>query len=305
MFATRKLITKVSLSVALVALLTALYWYTFVALEESPMEQGEILKAYEYQPHDNLEMTMTEIGSNSYEFTYRSFDGQLVHGRIAYPDGESEKYPVLIGISAMGRSYVRWWVDTFNDNPTVTQVNKIADLAARSGYAVVSIDARFHGKRKDPERPLRSIMNDLHFFGDKSDYEAMIRDTVLDHRVLLDWMEQQDNLDLNRVMVAGYSMGGQLSLILGSVESRVGEMISIVPPFIDDRIALVAPKNLVSLLGDKPVLLITASNDENASEAENDFLFGRLPGSNKARIDFDSSHILPEGYVDELAGQFE
>lgn len=173
------------------------------------------------------------------------------------------------------------------------------------GCAVISIDARYHGKRKDPDRTLRSIMNDLHFFGDKSDYEAMIRDTVLDHRVLLDWIEQQDNLIIEKVKVAGYSMGGQISLILGSVDPRVREVVSIVPPFIDDRIALVAPKNLVSMLGDKPVLLVTATDDENASKEENDLLFSRLPEANKKRLEFAGGHILPEDYVQKLAAEFD
>ena len=223
---------KISGVLFLTAFLLFLYWYGFIALNEVPMSQSEILNAYDYEPRENLGMTMTEISPNVFSFTYESFDGDVVHGQISYPDDSSSTYPVLVGISAMGRSYIRWWVDTFNENPTVTQVNKIADLATRSGYAVISIDARYHGKRKDPRRPLRSIMNDLHFFGDKSDYEAMIRDTVIDHRVLLDWIERQDNLDIDRVKVAGYSMGGQIGLILASTDKRIGSLISIVPPFI-------------------------------------------------------------------------
>lgn len=299
------MIKKISFAFVLAAVLVFLYWYEFIALEELPIEQSEILKAYEYQPVEDLEMTMTETDPHVFAFTFKSFDGELVYGQISYPDVELAKFPVLVGVSAMGRSYVRWWVDTFNDNPTVTQANKITNIANLNGYVVVSIDARYHGKRKDPNRSLRSIMNDLHFLGDKSDYEAMIRDTVLDHRVLLDWIERQENLDTNRIMVAGYSMGGQISLILGSIDARVSKIISIVPPFIDDKTALVAPKNFVSLLGDKPVLLITASDDENASASENDFLFGLLPSANKERIDFDGGHILPEGYVNRLADQFE
>ena len=299
------MIKKISLVVVLAAFLTFLYWYKFIALKEMPLEQNEILQAYIYQPKERLEMKMTETDPNIFTFTFESFDGEVVYGQISYPDEKSEQYPVLIGISAMGRSYVRWWVDSFNGNPTVTQVNKIADLADRNGYVVISIDARYHGKRKDPDRTLRSIMNDLHFFGDKSDYEAMIRDTVLDHRVLLDWIERQNNLDMTKIRVAGYSMGGQIALILGSIDGRVSEVISIVPPFVDDKIARVAPKNLVSLLGDKPVLLITADNDENAKEKENDFLFSLMPGANKERIDFEGGHILPEGYVDRLAGKLE
>jgi len=292
---------KIAVALIFALLLAFVWWHQFVALDEVPMQQREILQAYDYWQVENAAITLTEIDPGTFTFVYDSFDGAPVNGQISYPVQKSENYPVLIGISAMGRSYVRWWTDSFKDRPTVTQVNKIAELANRKGYVVVAIDARYHGERKDPERTLRSIMNDLHFFGDKKDYEAMIRDTVLDHRVLLDWISQQDNLDKDNIKVAGYSMGGQISLILASIDDRVTEVISIVPPYVDDKVALVAPKNFVSLLGKKPVLLITADNDENASAKENDFLYDLIPGSNKARIDFDGDHILPEGYTASLA----
>jgi len=299
------MIKKISLAALLVAMPAALYWYAFIALKESPMSQEEIVDAYDYQALENIEMNMQEVAPGVFSFTFRSFDGEVVYGQIAYPDDESESYPVLIGISAMGRSYVRWWVETYNGNPTVTQAHKIADLANSNGYAVISIDARYHGKRKDPNKPLRSIMNDVRFFGDKSDYEAMIRDTVLDHRVLLDWIDRQANLDSDRIKVAGYSMGGQISLILASIEERIGDVIAIVPPFIDDKIALVAPKNLVSLMGEERVLLITASDDENASPEENELLFRMIGSPYKEVIDYDGGHILPEEYVSALAREFE
>jgi hypothetical protein len=114
-----------------------------------------------------VELILTEIEPRLFTFTYKTFDGSIVNGQISYPNIKAESYPVLIGVSAMGRSYIRWWSESFKGRPTVTQVNKITELADSNGYVVVSIDARFHGKRKSAERPLSSIMNDLHFFGDK------------------------------------------------------------------------------------------------------------------------------------------
>jgi len=186
----------------------------------------------------------------------------------------------------------------------VTQVNRITEIADKNGYVVISIDARYHGKRKDPNRTLSSIMNNLHFFGDKMHYEAMVQETVLDHRVLLNWIDQQKNLDKSNIKVAGYSMGGQIALILASLENRITEVISIVPPFLNDTTALVAPKNFVSLLKDIPVLLITADDDENSSPEENDYLYNLIPSSKKDRIDFSSDHILPDGYVNRLSSRF-
>jgi dienelactone hydrolase len=278
---------------------TLLFWYFFIALDTQVMSQQEIIAAYDYEP-ENRDLILTEISERKFQFSYTSFDGDVVNGQISYPLKHNESYPVLIGVAAMGRSYVRWWTDSVDGRPTVTSVNKITELADSKGYVVVSIDARYHGTRKDPDLPLGAIMNDLHYFGDRTYYQAMVRDTVLDHRVLLDWIEQQDNLDISQVTIAGYSMGGQISLLLGALDERISTVIAIVPPWIDDKIAMVAPKNLVSLLQDKPVLLITASRDEEASASENEQLFALISSSQKQRHDIAGSHILPAEYVDLL-----
>ena len=117
------MIKKLSFAFVVAALLVFLFWYEFIALKEIPIEQSEILKAYDYPPVEDLEMTLTETDPHIFAFTYRSFDGEVVYGQVSYPDVDSEKYPVLIGVSAIGRSYVRWWVDTFNNTPTVTLAN--------------------------------------------------------------------------------------------------------------------------------------------------------------------------------------
>jgi dienelactone hydrolase len=298
------MIKKIAFTVGFIFLSFFGYWYSFVALDDAPMEQTTILKKYQYEASKNTELALKEIQPGIFSFTYKSFDGSIVNGQISYPNNKAGKHPVLVGISAMGRGYQRWWAESFKGRPTVTQVNKITQLADQNGYVVISIDARYHGKRKNPERTLRSIMNDLHFFGDKTDYEAMIKNTVIDHRVLLDWISQQDDLDKNKISVAGYSMGGQISLILGSVDKRIRKVISIVPPYLDDKTALVAPKNFISLLKNQEVLMLTADDDENASKSENDFIFKHISTLKKERINFSGGHILPDNYVDSLSNMF-
>tara|TARA_B100001250_G_scaffold356189_1_gene331097 strand:- start:593 stop:1225 length:633 start_codon:yes stop_codon:yes gene_type:complete len=200
----------------------------------------------------------------------------------------------------MGRGYQRWWVDSFKGRPTVTQVNKITSMANNIGYAVIAIDARYHGTRKDPDRSLRSIMNDLNFFGSKDTYESMIKDTVLDYRVLIDWINQQQIFYNQRIVMGGYSMGGQVALIAASTDHRIDRVLSIVPPHLDDKVALVAPKNFVSLLEGREVLLVTANDDENATKKENQILFDSINTSEKLHITFEGDHILPDNYVSSL-----
>ncbi len=277
-----------------------LLWDTFIALKEQPIPQDEIVTSYTFQAPENVGMTLEDIGEGRLSFSYQSFDGAVVNGQISYPPVEKESYPVLIGISAMGRGYQRWWANSFKGRPTVTRVNEIARVATEKGYVVIAIDARYHGTRKDPNRPLRSIMNDLHFFGNKTDYENMIRNTVLDYRVLIDWIRAQKKLDGDNLTLAGYSMGAQVALLIGALDERVTRIIAMVPPHIDDKTAAVAPKNLASLIVDPAVLLITASDDEYASKEENLRLYDVIASGEKEHLTFAGNHILPDNYVDAL-----
>ena len=294
---------KVKILLSTVAVLTILgiAYYLIFTMEEQLVTSEQLISGYQYKKLERVDLRLEKIEERLFSFTYQSYDGSLVRGQIGYPDISAEKYPVLIGVSAMGRGYFRWWTDSYKGRPTVTRVNEIAKLANQKGNVVIAIDARYHGTRKDPNRTLRSIMNDLTIWGDKTTYEEMIMNTVLDHRVLLDWIEQQDDLDSSTIGVVGYSMGGQISLLLSAIDQRITKVASIVPPFIDDRMAMVAPKNVTSMLANKTsVLMLSSDDDENSSEDENDFLFNSINNSNKKHIQFEGSHILPEGYETSL-----
>lgn len=279
----------------------AAFWYTFIALEEEPIPRDEIVASYSYQAPDSIEMSFSDIGKDKSDFSYRSFDRALVNGRISYPPVKRRKYPVLIGISAMGRGYQRWWVDSFKGRPTVTKANEITALASREGYVVIAIDARYHGTRKDPNRSLRSIMNDLYFFSNKSYYEEMIRNTVLDYRVLIDWITGQPDLDSSNITLAGYSMGAQVALLTAALEQRVSRIIAMVPPHIDDKTAAVAPINLATLIKRPSVLLITANDDEHASREDSQRLYDAIASTSKKHLTFAGGHILPGNYFEALA----
>ncbi|MGL6160463.1 alpha/beta fold hydrolase [Microbulbifer sp.] len=292
---------KVFLFPGLAFCFLAALWYAFIALKEEPIPQDKIVASYAYRTPDNIEMSFRDIGDRQFAFSYRSFDGAPVNGRISYPPIEREKYPVLIGISAMGRGYQRWWVDSFKGRPTVTRVNEITRLATEKGYAMIAIDARYHGTRKDSHRSLRSIMSDLHFFGNKSYYEEMVRNTVLDYRVLIDWISRQPNLDGGNLTLAGYSMGAQVALLAAALDPRVDRVIAMVPPHISDKTALVAPKNLAALIKKSSVLLITANDDEYASKEDNLRLYDSVASEGKEHLTFSGGHILPDSYVEVLA----
>lgn len=275
-------------------------YYTFFTLPEEDLTTGQIIEQYQFNTPGDWKPKLTKVSETQFDFTFQSYDGETVFGRIEYPKTQQDKYPVLIGLHAMGRSYPRWWVDELNGNPTVTSVNQITQAALSKGIAVVSIDARYHGKRKVADKPLRSIWIDLHFLGDKSLYQEMIINTVNDNRMLIDWLSTQKNIDAQAIHVAGYSMGGQIALLLGAIDKRISKIAAIVPPFIDNKIAAVAPKNLVQDITNNQVLMITAADDENATVAENNLVFEKMVTKNKKMIRFDGGHILPSKYVEKI-----
>jgi dienelactone hydrolase len=267
---------------------------------------GRMRNAYRYAA-PVVEMEMQQLTDRSWTFSYNSFDGARVYGRIHYPQppqSADSAFPVMLGAHGTGRSEIRWWQDNVKDRPMIEQTQRLSQLALSHGYAVITIDARYHGQRKDPRRTLRSIMADLHYFGDRRDYEDMVRNTVLDHRVLLDWIETNPTLDPSRIKVAGYSMGAQVALLLSGVDARIDGVLAIAPPHTGNSTALVAPHNVAAELVNTQIWLLSAEDDEYASRAQNLALFSSFPSKNKRHVVYPGGHILPEGYIGDLGEWF-
>jgi cephalosporin-C deacetylase-like acetyl esterase len=294
---------KTMLSIGSVMAGIAALWYGVFGLKPYSLSTEELTARYAYSLKQQVQLDLKELTPQSFEFTYPSFDGVTVNGRISYPQDPKtiqNPLPVLIGAHAMGRSQIRWWQDSFKDRATFEQTDKITAMALAKGYAVVAIDARHHGLRKDPDLSLVDIIDNLHWWGEREPYETMLVDTVRDHRVLLDWLEQQPMLDKNKIKLAGYSMGAQISLLLAGVDSRIKSVAAIVPPHMNSTTAVVAPLNVMAGLSDNQVWLFTADDDEYASIKQNQQLFDALPNPDKKLFRFDSGHLLPADYVTKL-----
>jgi hypothetical protein len=305
---------KITLSIALLfCALIPLIWWQFISLKPYTLSQSELQKVYQQHADFVPTLTLTELTPRQYKITFTSYDGEYVEGRLELPKKivledwrvktMNEVTPIFIGVSAMGRNYLRWWQDSFKGRDTVTQVNDIGAMALASNHVLVSIDARLHGTRKKPDMPLSKVMNSMDFWGERSHYEGMVINTVLDYKHLLNALEEL--FGLSDVTLAGYSMGGQVSLLLAATDPRVRSVLSIVPPNMDNKVARVAPINFVENIKDQKVWLLSANNDGYAGERQNQLLFKGIQSSNKHHITFNSGHILPEGYTEQLSDWFE
>lgn len=304
-------------TMVLILLLTSItlagVWWQFISLKPYKISKTEINNIYQKHANYTPEINFTEIKPSQYKITFRSYDDEYVEGRLEMPNGgtleqwftdtQAKEIDIFVGVSAMGRNYLRWWQDSFKGRSTVTQVNKIGEMALSSNHILVAIDARYHGTRKSKDLPLSKIMNNLHIWGNRKYYEQMVVDTVMDYRHLINALSKK--FKKTNVTVAGYSMGAQVSIILGATDNKVKKVLSIVPPNVDNKVALVAPINFVGELNLDKIWLLTANADEYAGEKQNLILFEGIKTKNKQHITFDSDHILPENYPESLVEWFE
>ncbi len=280
----------------------AAIWH-FAWLKPYSVTSTELQARYAYKEE------LTPRSAHSVDIRLKSFDGAFFNGRIVYPSdpaNAAQPFPVLIGLHAMGRSHMRWWQATLNERPTIEQTHRITHLALQQGYAVVAIDARAHGERRNlgQPHPMRVAMRDMHWFGQRQAYEQTIIDTVRDHLVLLDWLVTQPHLDAKRITAAGYSMGAQGALLLAGLDARVHAVAAMVPPHLGNNVAAVAPINLVAGLQGKRVWLLTGDEDDEASPKQSQALFDAIPSQDKKHLRFESGHLLPTDYVEKLSDWF-
>lgn len=277
--------------------LTARYAHATPASRSSPVQHGAVQR-----------VTVGSTPAWAAELRFASFDGVPAVGRIVYPadptpaGADRPPRPVLVALHGMGRTHWRWWQPEFKGRLTIESTHLLAERALQQGYVVLALDARGHGDRKHPERPLiaRELLSNLHLWGQREPYERMIVDTVKDYRLLLDWAVQQPNLDARRIRTAGYSMGAQMALLLAGTDARVRAVAAMVPPHVDDKVAVVSPYSIAPNLEGVEVWLLTADDDDHADKSDNAALFAAMPGPHKQHLRFAAGHVLPAAYVEQL-----
>lgn len=233
--------------------------------------------------------------SSSYrreKIVFTGTNGNRVPGYLTIPQGIAGRVPLVVAIHAGASSKDAWWeVDSYERGRLVT------DRLVAGKVAILSLDAQFHGER--------SAGNDFESFrtmwfdGKKFSW---IRDgiiqTVRDYRRALDYLGSRPEIDMNRVGVIGYSLGGMMSLYLTAFDSRPTATVACVGGVDEPWLYPIAPINLASNINRAAVLLLGGRTDAVASPAKMEALYAALPASQKRLTYFESGHRLPEAYAD-------
>ncbi|MBS7656916.1 prolyl oligopeptidase family serine peptidase [Candidatus Bathyarchaeota archaeon] len=108
---------------------------------------------------------------------------------------------------------------------------------ADKGFYSISVDARMHGDRLDPE-----------FWGKFAEnfprtFFTIVVETAKDIKHIIDFLETRDDIDSTRIGIMGVSMGGFITLVATFLEKRIKASASVIgtanfPLFVERMLSL-------------------------------------------------------------------
>ncbi|RKH30276.1 alpha/beta hydrolase [Corallococcus sp. CA031C] len=231
--------------------------------------------------------------SGAVALTLPASDGANIPVRVLEPHVKTRAAhpPVALLVHGLTRNKEDWLADA-----PPTHGGAFTEALRAAGYRVYLLDARHHGERKLPGEKPSLLVKRLHA-GESGPYVSMISGTAADAQVVL--AHALEGGRPARVLVAGYSMGAQVALMLAAREPRITHLVTMVPPDIEPTLGEVAPINVVGRVRQR-WLLLSANQDELAPVARSAALFSAAPSKHKVHRTFESGHALPRDYLQEV-----
>ena len=169
-----------------------------------------------------------------------------------------------------------------------------------AGYAVFALDAQAHGDRiaendyhpvnlyEDPAGPPRKNYFTL---------RDIITQTIMDYRRGIDYLETREDIDVARLGIVGYSMGGFHAVSLTAVEPRIRVSVGCVVPVSWREDPVLDPANYVRSIGERPFMMLQGKSDGLCNEEQAQALYQHFNGETARLVLFDSGHKLPVDWV--------
>jgi dienelactone hydrolase len=237
--------------------------------------------------------TFDTISFKREKFAFDGWRGSRVPGLIAIPKAAPAPVPVILLVDGIGGWKERWWQQTSWNRGRV-----LIDSLIASGYAVVMIDAPASG-----ERTYENDYETAEIFIRKP---AQLRDLVLqntiEHRRVLDYLATRSDIDTTRIGVAGLSLGGMMTFILGAVEPRIKAGVAGLTPLW--RFGPVTSAATYASHVEIPMLLLMGRTDSYYTPDDVAQVYALLGSRAKHLVWYDVGHRLPEAYAGASAEWF-
>ena len=191
-------------------------------MQTSARVSGETFaKFYKYDRTLALHFTLqSPEESESYikhKLTFVSVDQEKVSGYLALPrNGKSDTYPCVLLLHGTGGSKdgsISWFVESL----------------AQAGYASVAVDAVFFGERKVTGVEIKGL-KEIKSYGEAhaESYLKAARRTIVGWRIVLDYLETRNDIDMGRIGLIGVSMGASRGVVLAGVDERIRTLVLLI-----------------------------------------------------------------------------
>ena len=296
---------KLANTIFLLGLVTSLMVTSVRAKEtssiDSSLAQNYLVHWFSYDSKEPTNLRLELLADDSFgerrELGFTSDDGQVVNGLIGFPKDKASSKKLALVLHPMGLDQHFWWSDK-----SPLAANKMTLRLREQGYTVISLDARHHGQRGRDGFGPRELIGRAH-----SDQPRIYIDTIIgsvrDYRIALEWA--QNEFKPEEVLVMGYSMGAQMSLLLASYEPSINTVVAMVPPFVASATSPVAPRIHAPRIKDAKVLWLAGTSDRHSSSEQTQLSFDQIASADKTLMWFDAGHRLPPESLEAVLSFFD
>jgi dienelactone hydrolase len=258
-----------------------------------------LVSMYDYSSDIPLEARVVELkeeeDTTRQKVVFRGARGYLVPGYLEVRKDAQAPYPCVLLMHGWSGGKEAWW----KDGGYISGGDTRKALLER-GYAVFALDANAHGDRSaeidyapvndyvEPGAPPRKNYYTL---------RDIITQTVLDYRRGIDYLGTRGDIDMSRLGIVGYSMGGFHAVSLTAVEPRIKAAVGCVVPVTWREDPILDPANYLRGIGQRPFLMLQGKTDELCNEEQARALFSLIEGENTKLVVYDSGHKLPLEWV--------
>lgn len=262
-----------------------------------------IIQFYEYDREVPFELkTIEETEADNYtriKIAFNGIDNSRVVGYLAIPKLGNPPYPCVLQMHGLTVSKNDFWEDEYHRAELVTEG------LLSSGYAVLALDMPYHGERiyeNDFESTLLTLMEK----GWGYRIRNMVVQSTIEYRRAIDYLETRSDIDINCIGAIGYSLGSVVTLNLTGIDDRIKTSVVCATAIIKPRpffpppeyLSGFAPQTFMKDIGDIPILILAANNDDfNCTVEEAEQLYGLIESENKKLIFYNSGHKLPPDHA--------
>jgi dienelactone hydrolase len=256
---------------------------------------------YDYDDTIPLEARVVELKDQEKtvrrKIVFRSTRSFLVPGYLEFPKDVEPPYPIVLLMHGWSGSKENWW-----EKGNYISGGDAREALLEKGFAVFALDAQGHGDRiaendyhvvnlyNDPGAPPRKNYFTL---------QEIITQTVVDHRRGLDYLAARSDVDMNRIGLLGYSMGGFHAVALTAVEPRIKLAVGCVVPVSWRENLILHPANYARGIGNRPFAMCMGRTDSLCDEANAKALYRLIESPNTKLFLYDAGHRLPVTHVND------